>query len=268
MNFSIYGTIYLAAENNLDYQFFIDSAMKFLNTTPAGGELVIVCNNEGNKDGTVKLLKNYKKEKSLKNLKIYLCDIPFSDYAFDGKMKEFALRKCENEIVIGLDADEIIPPTTKTRWVEYANKLINSNFKAFPAASVDLCRDEQHFKSINAKPSYLHKKTGVHRGIVNFAKLSNGKMDTEKSDSTEVLDENGDLAAAAWPNQPYTESMVENFGIPYVLHYWGVDLEKRKKTNIFWKPVWEARAGHDVDIVTNLRVLENIPVFRHNLSLK
>ena len=61
---------------------------------------------------------------------------------------------------------------------------------------VDLCKGEDYYKSIGFK-WYMHKQ-GLKRGVWPYAKLNNGKIDVNKSDTCELLDEDDNLVQTAY----------------------------------------------------------------------
>ncbi len=186
------------------------------------------------------------------------------DPLFDGKLKNKSLRECHNEWVIQMDMDERIGGD-KEMWIENFIILeqINSPHTFFIPV-IDLYKDYLHYKSINGK-WYQHLKKGIFRGVVNFARLPNGKIDTNKSDSTEAVLESGDLA-------PYLRDLrfVDQADItfPHIIHLGYLDLNKRVENNKFWQPIWSARKGENVDVPTDLDSLNQLPYYKHNFQEK
>ena len=106
--------------------------------------------------------------------------------------------------------------------------------------SVNLYKDKNHLKDINAK-WYMHKK-GLFRGPVNFARKEDGTVDTNKSDTCELIDADGNLVE--W--KPFTKDLfvLENFAYPFVVHTGYIDLEARLKRNEeFWSEHWRKESG-------------------------
>jgi len=132
-------------------------------------------------------------------------------------------------------------------------------------ASINLCKDKYHYKDIGFK-FYLHRG-GLKRGVWNQAKNTDGSIDIKKSDSTEILLENGELPKV----YPLSNdiNMLKEYKIPYVFHHWGDNPNKRIEQNKFWKPVWENRAKREVnDIILDKSQIAKIEVFEHNLPLE
>lgn len=262
MKFSIYTTLYLVNQNNLDYESALFNFSRFAD------EVVISTCPAGFVDDTLDTLKTFIDINKLENVNIVLNrDINFNNPLFDGILKDTALQHCSNEIVINLDGDEYIPLSQKYLWEEYGEFLLNRpDLDGISVHTVDLMKDVYHYKSIGQKP-YISKKTGLKRGVVNYAKKENGHIDITKSDTCELIKENGDLASIMWQPQ-LTPEKIKQMGYPYVLHTGWINSEYREKINKWWKPVWEHRSGSEVfDIITDKKELENVQVQKHGLEL-
>lgn len=182
-------------------------------------------------------------------LKIVLAEIPFTDYAFDGKLKNAALQSCTSDFCILLDLDEYIPRYQNLLWKQLCTFARETKIKAFLIPVIDLFKDHDHYKSIGYK-WYLHQREGCFRGVVNFAKQENGKIDTSKSDTTELIDENGELIPATYLVNPglSAESQLEIMSANpiFVVHEGWLNKDNREKQNSFWKPHWENRSGKEL----------------------
>jgi hypothetical protein len=99
----------------------------------------------------------------------------------------------------------------------------------------------------------MHKDR-LYRGIVNFAKKQDGKIDTDKSDTCELIDANGNLVQTLMFDNSI-EKLREG-ETPYVFHYWAVNEGQRIKQNEFWQPVWSNRAGKNIDTKTDFSKIE------------
>lgn len=195
------------------------------------------------------------------DIKLVITEKSLNDYDFDGYLKNAALQQCSQDFCILLDVDEIIPHSTKRLWLTYCNFLRNSNFDVFAIPSVNLCGSEEEYRDINYK-FYLHKNhIGLERGIVNFAKKDNRKINVKLSDTTEIL-KDGNLPKIAY--LPKELNQLQTGEIPYVLHYWGVNKEQRIKQNEYWAPVWSNRAGEEIDTKIDF---SSIKVYKHGLKL-
>ena len=105
-------------------------------------------------------------------------------------------------------------------------------------------------------------KDGLYRGIVNFAKKQDGKIDTDRSDTCELIDVNGNLVQTL-----KFDNLIEGLRegqTPYVFHYWAVDKDQRIKQNEFWQPVWSNRAGKKIDTKTDFT---KIQIKKHYLEI-
>ena len=198
----------------------------------------------------------------------------YSDLCFDGKIKNAALEACREDYCILLDADERINPSDRPKWEVYARALgKDQKIDALLVPVIDLCRDFHNYKCINSK-WYLHKNNrGIKRGIVDFAKLANGKIDTERSDTCEAIYEDGSLVRAALIINPRLSnedkiSILKNQGVPFVWHTGWVDYEHRLKINEFWKTTLENRSGKtENNIILKIEELQKILIYPHDLPL-
>lgn len=256
MILSSYHSAFNLIKNNFDYSSAIDNYCSFFD------EVVIAVNTS--EDNTFNVLSNLQSKYS--NLKILSCEFSYDDYAFDGKIKNFALQNCLcGDFFCLLDLDERIPLWQKDLWRTCSLELNKSNYDCLLIASINLCKDIYHYKDIGYK-FYLHKK-GFYRGIWNGARKDNGKIDITRSDTCEIIDKEGNLAKCYPLSNKIEDLRTGNF--PYVFHYYAVDFEQRIKQNEVWTPVWSNRAGYQInDIILNKENLEKIPIFEHNLLIK
>lgn len=190
------------------------------------------------------------------NVKVIPTGISLDDPFFDGKLKNAALQACSYDYVIQQDLDERLygDPDKWEDLICNLKSLKHLNIKAYMIHVLDLCHDFNEYKSIGQK-WYLHEKAGTFRGPVNFAKRDDGTIDTDKSDTCELIDANGDLVKAA--NPPRAGSIWPEY--PAVIHYGYLNLSNRKKANEFWGPIWTQRKGSEVKVETDLAELEKIP---------
>jgi hypothetical protein len=187
-------------------------------------------------------------------------DTSLNDPLFDGKLKNAALQACSNEFVIQQDMDERIGGETE-QWnylISYLSNLKPPYSVMIPV--IDLYKDYNHYKSIGGK-WYLHFKEGSSRGPVNFAKREDGSLDINKSDSCELIDENGNLIPYLVDSrfsQPFVNKEAESLDIsmPHVIHLGYLDLTKRAEHNKFRKKCWEAMDGKAVEVATTIEALE------------
>lgn len=246
MKFSIYSTAYNLKAGLFDLDKSIKRFCDF-------AEEVVIATNTQEDWG---ILLSYQTKHP--NLKVVCAEeISLSDYAFDGKLKNVALQMCTGDFGILLDLDEYIPLNQKSTWQHIAHKWISSITDPFssPAALlipvIDLIQDTKHYKSIGFK-WYLHTmrgigSSGVQRGVVNFAKLDNGKIDITKSDTTELIDYEGNLIPSSYLFNPELShadllDLMRHYNM-FVVHEGWLNKEQREKQSAFWKPHWENRSG-------------------------
>ncbi len=226
---------------------------------------VVVATTTACKDRTIEMLKTFAHGHSIK---LVITDIPFSDLAFDGKLKNAALQACTEEFCCLFDLDE--RPINKKNWIDLAVKLKFSSHNALLVPVIDLYHDENHFRSLGTK-WYIHKNTkDLQRGVANFAKLDNGKILHTRSDTCELILPDGNLASTYYIIDPKLSNesqlkIIKDFNIPYVFHYGWLDKKKRIKQQEFWRPVWNNRAGFEIDAINTMEELDNIPYWPHNL---
>ncbi len=245
--FSIYSSAFNLIKNQFDYEGAIKNFCSFAD------EVVIAVNTSV--DCTFERLVQL--QKAYDNLVLIETSFSYQNPAFDGLIKNAALQHTTEPLKIGLDMDERISLDNKSAWVEYANYLSDSiHGKALFIPVIDLFRDHAHYKSIGQK-WYLHTK-GLKRGVVNFAKKENGKIDIEKSDTCELLNQDDSLVLSLGMPIPRSKSyldFIKKNSIPYVVHIGYLDTNRRVNViNPFWKTHWENRAGHEV---TNIALKES-----------
>ena len=85
------------------------------------------------------------------------------DLYWDGKLKNAALERCNNDIVIQVDLDERISGGKET----FSKLVTEINSHDFPCSimlpTIDLYEDLNHFINIGYK-WYLHTRKGTRRG--------------------------------------------------------------------------------------------------------
>lgn len=198
-------------------------------------------------------------------------DTSLDDPLFDGKLKNAALQACSNELVIQQDMDERLGGDIE-QWNYLASvlKTLKPPYAAMVPV-IDLYKDYDHYKAINAK-WYLHLKEESYRGVVGFAKRGNGTLDISKSDSCELIDKNDNLIPYFVDPRfalPFTNKEAEqiNPSMPHVVHLGYLDLTKRAEHNKFRKKCWEAMDGRPVETATTVEQLEKEnQCFKHNLG--
>lgn len=194
-------------------------------------------------------------------------DTDLNDPLFDGKLKDTALKACTEELVIQQDMDERLGGE-KERWQSFGFQLLNFGAPcAYMVQTIDLYKDYLHFKSVGRK-WYLHTQKYTNRGVVNFAKRQDGTIDTEKSDTCELLDNMGDLVPTYLCDSFYKNGVFD-IKEPHVCHLGYVDLNKRVDNNRFWSKVWSDRNGSEVKVAQSVEEIEKEnEVYAHELPEK
>jgi hypothetical protein len=188
---------------------------------------------------------------------------------FDGQLKTIAMHFCKLDTRIIIDLDEFIPNTQQqmSAWADLISempKLPSFGYCGVMIPVVDLYGSE---KTVEAKPfGYkfrIHNELVRERGVPSWAELDNGLFDTSKSDSTEPLMLNGQLAPFYKPALP---AIHPNF--PYVVHTGYLNLARRAKlSRELWKQAWEERSGKVENVVTDEAELTNKVLAEHHLDL-
>lgn len=252
-----------------DWRTTLDNWTKFLQNE---GQIVIAVNtSEDNTFEDVKAYTDYLSQTSGVEYTVFKTEIPYSDPLFDGKIKNEALKKCTRGFCTLLDIDELLPMSTRQAWEEAMIGLKGSSYDALLIPVVDLFNDENSYKSIGFK-WFLHKNLPyINRGRVNFAIKADGKTDITKSDTTEIVDKDGNLIPAI-PTIPtnLTDEQKLNYlrlnMTPYVIHVGYLDKEQRIRQSEFWAPHWNNRAGQEVEKPITKEKLDKIPYFPHYLK--
>lgn len=261
MKVSIYSTAFNIVKN--DFNYWKITIPKWLEFIEYGnkGEIVIAINK--NEDDTLKVLKEYFGKYEC--IILVESNFDYEDYAFDGKIKNFALQNTKYPICIGLDLDEYPSPNTKA-WESISYQFLSLNYDAFFIPVVDICKSIKEYKSIGSK-WYMHKQ-GLHRGVWNKAKLENGKIDIKKSDTCELLNKNQDLCFTASIFKELSIDEIRNNNLPFVVHLGWLSWKDRKKQNKTWQPVWSNRAGYEVNNIFHQEEdFDQIKVSNHNLNI-
>ena len=241
-------SVYTTAFNIVKGQFNVESAFK--NFSAVGDEIVVATLK--NEDNTLEVLKSLQDEYPLK---IVETDYTTKTFAVDGKLKEAALQACSNDFCIQLDADERVGNVEE--WYEFTSQneqieLALGGADALMLPVVNLYRDVNLYKDIGFK-WYLHRRNGLHRGVVNFARFSDGRFDTSKSDGCELIYEDGSLVKSLkTPAFDYIESYADK-KVPFVVHFGHMDLIRRIELNKnFWKDTWQSYDGKTPDVLLDI----------------
>jgi hypothetical protein len=229
--FSIYTSAFNLIKNKFNYKFHIQNFSQFAN------EVVIAINTS--EDDSVNEIRDFI-IRNCNNVYILETNFQYDDPLLDGKIKNAALQATKQDIKIGLDMDEYIPLWQKNIWENIANQLRYSSAKSIMIPSVNLYKDNKNYFSITPK-WYLHKKD-LYRGPVNFAKKNDGTVDTSKSDTCELIDNNGNLVSSI--QMPFDIESLKTEQYPFVVHTGYMNLHNRLLRNKnFWAKHWFTESG-------------------------
>jgi hypothetical protein len=149
----------------------------------------------------------------------------------------------------------------------------NRGIDAFLIPVVDIFKDRNHYRSINAKWYLTRNDPNITRGVVKWAYREDGSIDKTKSDTTEAIyKDTGEVVRAsailadAFPTF-MKMAQLESGEIPFVYHLGGLNLEQRVKQSDFWRPHWDNRDKHSEEPKTTVEELEKIQTYRHSLPL-
>lgn len=268
MEKSIYSSAFNLIKNNFNYEFHL------ANFCCIAEEVVIAVNTS--EDNTLEELRRFAKNSDLPKLRILSCDFSYEDPQLDGKIKNFALQNTTKPAKINLDMDEYIPFWQKELWdtlyERYASFFDFKEEFSFFVPSLNLYKDVNHFYDINKK-WYFHG-VNCHRGVVNFAKLENGRHDISKSDSCELIDADGNLVKTydiishfGQLEESELLSLLESKIIPFVVHTGYLNIEDRITRNKnFWERHWSLESGKEVSLPKKQEDFDK-PYKHHNLDL-
>lgn len=259
--------------NGFDYQSSLANMVAFFD------EVVIAVNTS--KDDTLAALRTLAAApESGGKLKVISTDFSYTDVTFDGATKNAALQACSagfpgEWVYIQMDLDEAIPQSQRPKWTALAEQLVSmSSIQCFMLPSLDLWGS---VKTIRADRSvglkFRMHKGGLRRGVWKEAWLNpqHTRFDTSKSDSTELVTTNGDLALSMKivPDHylnPAACFMLSQY--PFVVHGGYLNYAQRVRVNkAIWKDHWELRSGHPENVAITIDELTKVPLIPHRLSL-
>lgn len=246
---SIYTSAFNLIKNKFNYKFHIQQFSQFAD------EVIIAINTS--EDNSINEIRDFISQ-NCDNVYILETEFSYEDPLLDGKIKNAALQATSQDIKIGLDMDEYIPLWQKPIWENLANQLLYSTAKSIMIPSINLYKDKSYYFSITPK-WYMHKK-GLYRGPVNWAIKNNGTIDTSKSDTCELIDENGNLVYSIQTPSDIDSLQSNNF--PFVVHNGYLNLEYRLlRNNNFWEKHWKVESGGEIP---KHKVHQSIDDFQEN----
>ena len=220
-------------------------------------------------DNTEELLDQVKDQSEIK-IKIVKLDDSTDVIGWDGRIKNAAHQAATHDIVVQVDLDERMGGRTEL-WRDIAKNLLASKdrIKSLMIPSINLFGGYYTYSDISKK-WYMCVKDGVQRGVVNFAKTEEG-FDRTKSDSTEAIDEDGNLVPSSdivqctgsWSNLEYCKKRM-----PFIWHLGYLSLSRRTKLNKeFWKEKWDSYGEGESDVIVDIESFEKKEVFEHKLEI-
>lgn len=273
MSYSIYSAAYNLNKMTFDWKPVLENWCRFLGPQ---GEIVIAVNTS--EDDTYDALLKHAwdlrtRYPSAVEWRIFKTDIPYTDRAFDGKIKDAALKMCRERYAILLDFDEVIPLWSRNAWASAVGQLEHNrySYEALLIPSIDLFHDNHHMKSLGAK-WYLHANSPhLGRGPVGFAKREDGTVDITKSDTTElIVTKTGELAKYVPVLEPrFSDDIRLDYlkmgHIPVVYHLGWLNKDQRLRQSAFWAPVWNLREGAEVETAKTMDDLNAVEYREHGL---
>lgn len=268
--FSIYSTAFNVIKNNFDYKEAVHNFCMF-------AEEVVISVNKS-EDDTWNAFRGLTQK--YENLRIIPATVDYDDPRLDGKLFNLALSSTTKEFKILLGLDQRIPLRQRDNWEQAAYALRFADYDAFLIPVLDLWGDERKVRWDNDNNMnfqwFLHK-SGLQRGVVNFAKLPNGKFDPSKSDSSELIYPDGNLAKhvnylQGFPPQNLKEylNILKNQEV-YVYHLGYLNFDNRVKVNKdIWQKQWEEirpQEKRENAVAITTEELEKYETFEHNLKL-
>lgn len=275
--FSIYTSAFNIIKNNYDYSTAFKNYDEF-------ADEVIISTIDNNDDSTIEILNDLAKCNN--KFKIIKCPLKRQDPLFWGKLRNEGLKNCTQEFCVSLDLDELIPNWQKYNWINYARLLAYSTYDAYLVPLINLWGDKNHIRWDN-DTNYLFKwvlhknsKAGknLQRGTVNFAKKPDGTVDINKSDTNELIYEDGSLVQSERIIKNYkgnpSEYIEECFSKIFIYHTGYLNFQdKILRNKNFWNEQFNIQAGFDqIDLANKFapidkKNLDGKSLFKHNLKL-
>ena len=261
---SIYTSLYNLSNNLFNWQEALENFSSLADEVSIGTSAWCL-------DDTVEILKEYKKTNP--KIKVVVTDFDFDNYAFDGLIKNAALGECTEPFCMLLDADERVRTKDREKFHKLCGILKESPSDAIFIPVIDLFNTERQYKSVGQKWYLSKNNPNIGRGIVNFAKLDNGKINHTASDTCELIyrHDNSLVKSEYLVHPGFIEDvkieMIKRLNCPVIYHLGWLDKQKRIGQSSFWESVWSNRAGFKVDVIKTEEELNKIPYWEHGLPL-
>lgn len=261
---SIYTTAFNIEKNEFDINSALENFLKL-------ADEVCIATIPDNDDNTQNILESITRNNP--KVKVFMSyDINSDTFAKDGKLKNLALQNCAGEICVQLDSDERINDSSIWEMFIEKNKQIILDGYAFMIPVINLYKDKNYYRDIAVK-WYIHKKEGMRRGVVEFAKMPNGKFNKDRSDGCELIDENSNIPRSINIfHHPIFGSkspieILKTSKVPFVIHYGYVDLKRRASVNKnFWEKEWSKYSDIKVKLNTEETDFKD-EYFKHGLEI-
>lgn len=265
-SYSIYTSAFNLIKNS--FHFWRKSLPNFSQFAGKDGEVVIAVNKS--EDDTLDILKSFITE--YPNIKLITTDYSYDDITFDGKIKDAALQATKNPVKISMDLDETVLLSGKDKWDFYANELLNSKYQCVMLPTLDLWGAPNQIRAnVPIGLKFRMHKEGLKRGVWKQA-WRGDYIDTSKSDTCELLDQNDELVPC-WnpvPSMDLTPIFSDNLkNYPYTLHHSFVDFQYRVNINqVLWAEKWSQRSGNKENVALSEQALKVEPTILLNLPLE
>jgi hypothetical protein len=260
-------------DNGFDYQTSLRAMLAFFD------EVVVAVNTST--DSTLLALQSFADQiENAGRLRIISTSFSYTDVTFDGAVKNAALQACSKGpdwAYCQMDLDETVLLSQRAMWREYVKELlVHPVLECFMFPSLDLWGSKDKIRA--DKPIGLKfrlHKGGLYRGVWNGAWLDAAwtRFDISRSDSCELINEQGNLARASpiVPTQylhPASCFMLTSY--PLVIHNGYLDYNQRVKVNkAIWADHWKLRnGGQPAEVFTDVGDMRELPVVPHGLKLE
>lgn len=260
MKLSSYSYLFNARKHAFDLDGMVTNFTSFFDET-------VVATLDSQEDDTLFRLLDWQLKLGEERFRVIVSPIDINkSNRWDGDLKTAALSHCSKSTAqdprcyVIMDGDERIVSRYRPLWDAAGIALhAQPDVDGLLIPVIDLIKDERHARPNIGYKFRMHKDTVVRRGVIPEAELGNGLFSTERSDSTEPILANGQLARFV---------PLKN-GVPImVFHYGHLDAERRAKLNReFWREHWKARSGEEPKMALEASEVENEVAVEHGLEL-